>query len=84
MVREVLGSFVGRQFLDHSVFTVLAFQRNIVLILRLMCSKKIMIRVMIEVINIVFLKKFILLNLKMDSFGLSLIFVFIGSHFLQS
>lgn len=36
-VREVLGSFVGRQFLDHSVFTVLAFQGNIVLILRLMC-----------------------------------------------
>ena len=56
-MREVLGSFVARQFLDHSVFTVLAFQRNIVLILRLMCSKKIMIRVMIEVINIVFLKK---------------------------
>lgn len=56
-VREVLGSFVGRQFLDHSVSTVLAFQGNIVLILRLMCSKKIMIRVMIVVINIVFLKK---------------------------
>ena len=56
-VREVLGSFAGRQFLDHSVFTVLAFQGNIVLILRLMCSKKIMIRVMIVVINIVFLKK---------------------------
>ena len=56
-MREVLGSFVGRQFLDPSVFTVLAFQGNIVLILRLMCSKKIMIRVMIVVINIVFLKK---------------------------
>ena len=57
-MREVLGSFVGRQFLDHSVFTVLAFQGNIVLIiLRLMCSKKIMISVMIVVINIVFLKK---------------------------
>lgn len=56
-MREVLGSFVGRQFLDHSVFTVLAFQGNIVLILRLMCLKKIMIRVMIVVINIVFLKK---------------------------
>ena len=28
-MREVLGSFVGRQFLDHSVFTVLAFQGNI-------------------------------------------------------
>ena len=39
-MREVLGSFVGRQCLDHSVFTVLAFQGNIVLILRLMCSKK--------------------------------------------
>ena len=84
-MREVLGSFVGRQFLDHSVFTVLAFQGNIVLIiLRLMCSKKIMISVMIVVINIVFLKKFILLNLKMDFFCLSLIFVLIGSHFLQS
>ena len=69
-MREVLGSFVGRQFLDHSVFTVLAFQGNIVLIiLRLMCSKKIMISVMIVVINIVFLKKFILLNLKMDFFA---------------
>lgn len=81
-MREVLGSFVGRQFLDHSVFTVLAFQGNIVLILRLMCSKKIMIRVMIEVINIVFLKKFILLNLKMDFFCLSLIFVFMAAIFL--
>ena len=70
-MREVLGSFVGRQFLDHSVFTVLVFQGN-------------MIRVMIVVINIVFLKKFILLNLKMDFFCLSLIFVFIGSQFLQS
>lgn len=36
-VREVLGPFVGRQFLDHFVFTVLAFQGNIVLALRLIC-----------------------------------------------
>lgn len=47
-------------------------------------KKKIMIRVMIEVINIVFLKKFILLNLKMDFFCLSLIFVFIGSQFVAT
>ena len=53
-MREVLGSFVGRQFLDHSVFTVLAFQGNIVLILRLMCSKKIMIRVMIAGLSLRF------------------------------
>lgn len=84
-MREVLGSFVGRQFLDHSVFTVLAFQGNIVLILRLMCLKKIMIRVMIVVINIVFLKKNLYLStLKWIFFCLSLIFVFIDSHFLQS
>ena len=53
-MRDVLGSFVGRQFLDHSVFTVLAFQGNIVLILRLMCSKKIMIRVMIAGLSLRF------------------------------
>ena len=53
-MREVLGSFVGRQFLGHSVFTVLAFQGNIVLILRLMCSKKIMIRVMIAGLSLRF------------------------------
>ena len=38
-MREVLGSFVGRKFLDHSVFTVLALKGNIVLALRLMCKK---------------------------------------------
>ena len=68
-MREVLGSFVGRQFLDHSVFTVLAFKGNIVLALRLICKK-----------NhdqghdcghqYCFLKKFIFLNLKMDFFTL--------------
>ena len=55
-MREVLGSFVGRQLLDHSVFAVLAFKGNIVFALRSIC-KKIMIRVMIVVINIVFFKK---------------------------
>lgn len=33
-VKDVLGSFVGRQFLDHSVFTVLVFKLNIALALR--------------------------------------------------
>ena len=55
-MREVLGSFVGRQLLDHSVFAVLAFKGNIVFALD-QYVKKIMIRVMIVVINIVFLKK---------------------------